>query len=57
MSEADVNLETPFGAYAELFVERNSRGRVESHGSSMLPSEVKEALKKKMENLSLVHAP
>ena len=56
MSEADVNLETPFGAYADLFVERNSRGRVESQGSSMLPSEVK-ALKKKMENLSLVHAP
>jgi hypothetical protein len=46
MSEADINLDTPFGAYAELFVERNLCGRVESHGSSMLPSELK-ALKKR----------
>jgi len=42
MRKRDVKHDTPFGAFANKFISENSEGRVKSHGSSLLPSEIKD---------------
>jgi len=42
MRKREIMHDTPFGAFANKFITENSRGRVKSHGSSLLPSEIKE---------------
>ena len=46
MGPNDVRFDTLFGAFAEDFIYRNSRGRVASHGTPLEPSDIL-ALKKK----------
>ena len=41
MEPKDVTHSTIFGAFAENFLWRNSNGRVASHGSTLLPSDIK----------------
>ena len=42
MRKREIMHDTPFGAFANKFITENSRGRVKSHGPSLLPSEIKE---------------
>ena len=54
MSAAEVNWDTPFGAFAESFIFNNSNGRLANHGSSLTTAEILDLKRKWAKCLSFI---